>query len=437
MPDSKPPVVVIVGGGFGGLWAARALGKSPVNVVLIDRTNHHLFQPLLYQVATAGLSPADIAHPIRSVLKKQKNTSVLLDEVVDVDREKREVVTKTRRIAFDYLILATGMRNSYFGHDEWAEIAPGLKSIDDATAVRTQILLAFEKAEMAATAEEQQRLLTFAIIGGGATGVELAGAIAELGKQALRRDFRRIDPGKTRVILIEGSGRILEAFEPSTSESAKKSLEHMGVEVRTDTRVTNLEEGKVFFRTSRKLGDQTLTEEGVLEVGTTLWAAGVRATPVAEWLKLPAEMVERSGKVKVTPFCTLADDDRIFVVGDAMTLPGEDGKPLPGVCQTAMQQGDYVADRIDTLTAEMVPTEPFKYNDRGNMATIGRKSAVAEIGRAKFAGFIAWMLWLFIHIMYLIGFDTKLRVLIQWAWAYIVWGKGARLITGSGRSFAK
>lgn len=437
MPDSKPPVVVIVGGGFGGLWAARALGKSPVNVVLIDRTNHHLFQPLLYQVATAGLSPADIAHPIRSVLKKQKNTSVLLDEVVDVDREKREVVTKTRRIAFDYLILATGMRNSYFGHDEWAEIAPGLKSIDDATAVRTQILLAFEKAEMAATAEEQQRLLTFAIIGGGATGVELAGAIAELGKQALRRDFRRIDPGKTRVILIEGSGRILEAFEPSTSESAKKSLEKMGVEVRTDTRVTNLEEGKVFFRTSRKLGDQTLTEEGVLEVGTTLWAAGVRATPVAEWLKLPAEMVERSGKVKVTPFCTLPDDDRIFVVGDAMTLPGEDGKPLPGVCQTAMQQGDYVADRIETLTAEMVPTEPFKYNDRGNMATIGRKSAVAEIGRAKFAGFIAWMLWLFIHIMYLIGFDTKLRVLIQWAWAYIVWGKGARLITGSGRSFAK
>lgn len=424
---------MIVGGGFGGLWAARALGRSPVDVVVIDRTNHHVFQPLLYQVATAGLSPADIAHPIRSVLKKQKNTRVLLDEVIDVDRETREVVTPSRRIKFDYLILATGMRNSYFGHDDWAEIAVGLKSIDDATWIRRQILLAFEKAEMAESSSEQQKLLTFAIIGGGPTGVELAGAIAELGRRALRRDFRRINPENTRVVLIEGGSRVLEAFDPSLSEAAKKSLEHMGVEVRLDTRVTDLKPGEVQCRKAMTVGQHVTHEDQSLYAGTILWAAGVRATPVAEWLDLPEEMVDRAGRVKVTPACTLPDDDRIYVIGDAMTLTAENGKPLPGVCQTAMQQGDFVAARIETYLAEMIPTERFVYRDRGNMATIGRKSAVAEIGRAKFGGFIAWVLWLFIHIMYLIGFDTKLRVLIEWAWAYIVWGKGARLITGDDR----
>lgn len=424
---------MIVGGGFGGLWAAKKLGSAPVKVVLIDRTNHHLFQPLLYQVATAGLSPADIAHPIRSILKKNANTTVLLDEVTGVDRKSREVITKTRRVAFDYLILATGMQTSYFGHDEWEQHAVGLKTVDDATWIRRQILLAYERAEMAIDPREQEKLLTFLIVGGGATGVEMAGAIAELGRHALRRDFRRINPSKTRVLLIEGSDRVLEAFEPSTSEAALESLRAMGVEVRLNTRVTEVAENWVRFRESQQVGSHTTFEDGVLEAGTVIWAAGVRATPVAEWLNLPEEQVDRAGRVRVTPTCSLPDDDRIYIVGDAMTLPGPNGRPLPGVCQTAMQQGAFVARRIEDFVAEMVPTSPFEYNDRGNMATIGRTKAVAEIGRARFSGFIAWLLWLFIHIMYLIGFDTKLRVLIEWAWAYIVWGKGARLITGDDR----
>lgn len=424
---------MIVGGGFGGLWAAKELGRAPVDVVLIDRTNHHLFQPLLYQVATAGLSPADIAHPIRSILKKFKNTAVLLDTVIGVDRESREVVTATRRVKFDYLIIATGMKTAYFGHDEWEEKAPGLKSIDDATWIRREILLAFEKAEMAVAAEEKQRLLTFAIVGGGATGVELAGAIAELGRRALVKDFRHIDPALTRVILIEGSDRMLEAFPVELSTAAQKSLERMGVEVRLNTRVTDVQNGQIATRTTRQLGNQVLTEEGLQEAGTVVWAAGVKATAAGDWLGLPPDMMDRAGRVKVTPQCTLPDDDSIYVIGDVMTLAGPNGKPLPGVCQTAMQQGTFAANRIQDYVAQFVPTLPFVYQDRGNMATIGRRSAVAEIGRAHFSGFIAWILWLFIHIMYLIGFDTKLRVLIEWAWAYIVWGKGARLITGDDR----
>lgn len=424
---------MIVGGGFGGLWAARALKSAPVKVILVDRTNHHLFQPLLYQVATAGLSPADIAHPIRSVLKKSKNTTVLLDEVVGIDRDSREVITKERRIAYDYLVLATGMRNSYFGHDEWAEHAIGLKTIDDATAIRRKILLAFERAEMSEDPAEQEQLLTFAIIGGGPTGVEMAGAIAELGRHALRRDFRRINPSRTRVILLEGADRVLESFHPETSDAALKSLERMGVEVRLNTMVTDLEENLIRYQVRRKIGSHVATEDGNISAGTIIWAAGVRATPVAEWLDTPEEQVDRAGKVRVTPTCNLPGDDRIFVIGDAMTLADEGGKPLPGVCQTAMQQGDYVARRIENFVAKMVPTEAFVYRDKGNMATIGRKSAVAEIGRARFSGILAWFLWLFIHIMYLVGFDTKLRVLIEWAWAYVIWAKGARLITGSER----
>ncbi len=429
MANQSAPVVVIVGGGFGGLWAARALRKSQVNVVLIDRTNHHLFQPLLYQVATAGLSPADIAHPIRSVLKRQRNTRVILDEVIGIDRESREVITATRRFQFDYLILATGMVNSYFGHDDWHEIAFGLKSLDDATWIRRQILLAFEKAEMAESPAEQQRLLTFAIIGGGPTGVELSGAIAELGRRALRRDFRRINPENTRVVLVEGSSRILEAFDPALSKAAQKGLEDMGVEVKLDTRVTDVKPGQVFCR-------HTSSTEETLEVGTILWAAGVKATPIADWLGLAPEATDRLSRVKVTPFCTLPDDERIYVIGDAMTLPDQNGKPLPGVCQTAMQQGTYVATLIENSLAQRASAGPFRYVDRGNMATIGRKSAVAEIGRARLSGFLAWLMWLFIHIIYLIGFDTKLRVFLEWAWSYIFWRKGARLITGDDRKEA-
>lgn len=434
MGESELPVVVIVGGGFGGLWVARTLRSSPVRVILIDRTNHHLFQPLLYQVATAGLSPADIAHPIRSILKKNKNTTVLLDTVIGVDREKREVITESRRVQFDFLILATGMQNSYFGHDDWAEHAVGLKTIDDATWIRRQVLLAYEKAEMAIDPAEQKKLLTFAIIGAGPTGVEMAGAIAELGRHALKKDFRRINPDKTRVVLMEGSGRVLETFHESTSQAALESLDNMGVEVKLNTRVTDVKDGLVSYRVANAVSENHTTyEEGQLVAGTILWAAGVKATPVGTWLGLAPELMDRAGRVRVTPTCSLPDDDHIFVVGDVMTMMGPNDKPLPGVCQTAMQQGDYVARRIEDFIAQMVPTAPFVYKDLGNMATIGRKSAVAEIGRARFKGLIAWFMWLFIHIMYLVGFDTKLRVLIEWAWAYIAWGKGARLITGDDR----
>lgn len=430
MAPSETPVVVIVGGGFGGLWAARALKNAPVKVILIDRTNHHLFQPLLYQVATAGLSPADIAHPIRSILKKSKNTTVLLDVVTGIDRENREVITESRRVKFDYLIIATGMKNSYFGHDDWADHAAGLKTVDDATWIRREILLAFEKAEMSHDPEEQRRLLTFAVIGGGPTGVEMSGAIAELGRHALRRDFRRIQPEKTRVVLLEGGNRVLEAFHPETSEAACRSLESMGVEIKLNSRVVDLQDGLVVYQTSQDVGGHTTHEPGSFEAGTVIWAAGVRATPVGDWLGLPADLMDRAGRVRVTPTCNLPDDSSIYVIGDVMTLAGADGRPLPGVCQTAMQQGTYAARRIEDFVAGLVPTSPFEYKDKGNMATIGRKSAVAEIGRARFSGLVAWFLWLGIHIIYLIGFDTKLRVLIEWAWAYIVWGKGARLITG-------
>jgi NADH dehydrogenase len=305
-----------------------------------------------------------------------------------------------------------------------------LKSIDDATWIRREILLAFEQAEMSRDPAEQQKLLTFAVIGGGPTGVEMSGAIAELGRHALRKDFRRIRPEKTRVVLLEGGERVLEAFHPDTSLAACRSLERMGVEVKLNSRVTDLKEGLVTYQTARKVGDHTTYEASSLEAGTVIWAAGVKATPVGDWLSLPPELLDRIGRVKVTPTCTLPDDDRIYVIGDVMTLNDAEGKPLPGVCQTAMQQGTYAARRIEDFVAELAPNTPFVYKDKGNMATIGRKSAVAEIGRARFAGLIAWFMWLGIHIIYLIGFNTKLRVLIEWAWAYIVWRKGARLITG-------
>lgn len=459
----KRPTVVIVGGGFGGLWTARALRKAPVRVILVDRLNHHVFQPLLYQVATAGLSPADIAQPIRSILRGQPNLEVLLAEVVGVDTESKEVLlgrdrapsppehptTGTpehpllspqhpapntqhlpRTLPYDFLILATGVRHSYFGHDDWERFAPGLKTLDDATAMRSRILIAFERAESAESKETQAAWLTFVVVGGGPTGVELAGAIAEIAFRSMAKDFDHIDPKQARIILIEAGPRLLPAFPIELSEATSASLGKMGVEVQTSVSVKNLSEGRVE------------TSDGAIEARTVLWAAGNLATPVAKWLDTKAD---RMGRVLVEPDCSVPGQPEVFVIGDAMTLPGPDGQPLPGVAQVAMQQGDYVARAIASRISLPNPSlifaaqkrgrglTPFRYRDKGVMATIGRRQAVCVIGGRQFRGFLAWFLWLTIHIWYLIGFRNKLLVLIQWAWSYLTFQRGARLITGLGR----
>ena len=408
------PRVVIVGAGFGGLSAAKALAGTAFEITLIDRHNYHLFQPLLYQVATAGLSPADIAAPIRGILGGQKNITVVLAAVSGIDTARSEVLAEGRRIPFDFLVLATGAQHAYFGHDDWAPYAPGLKTIDDATYLRRRILLAFERAEAEPDPAERKRLLSFVVVGGGPTGVEMAGAIAELANRALASDFHNIDPRSARVILVEAGPRLLAPFDPALSERASRSLQQLGVEVRVGAAVTGCSCAAVF------LGDERI------DTRTVMWAAGVMASPAGAWLGVDTD---RAGRVKVGGDLSVPGLPNIFVIGDTAFAPGADGKPLPGVAPVAKQQGKYVADVLGARVKAHA-TEAFHYRDFGSMATIGRKSAVAELGRIKLSGFAAWLLWCLAHIYFLIGFRSRFSVALNWGWNYITFQRGSRLITG-------
>jgi len=404
--------VVIVGAGFGGLSAAKALAGSAFDVTVIDQHNYHLFQPLLYQVATAGLSPADIASPIRGILAGAPNVSVILGRVSGIDTVLREVIADGRRVPYDTLILATGAQHAYFGHGDWAAHAPGLKTIDDATYIRRRILLAFEKTET--DPAERARLLNFVIVGGGPTGVEMAGAIAELANRALAKDFRAIDPRSARIILVEAAPRLLTPFDPPLSDAARKSLEQLGVEVRTGAPVTALDEAGVSIGSER------------IETRTVVWAAGVMASPAGQWL---GAETDRAGRVKVAPDLSVPGHRDVFVIGDTAALNDANGYPLPGVAPVAKQQGQYLAKLLLARQAgKTLP--PFRYRDYGILATIGRKRAVIQMGRFKLTGFLAWVLWSVAHIYFLIGFRNRFVVALNWLWNYVTFQRGTRLITG-------
>jgi NADH dehydrogenase len=407
------PRVVIIGAGFGGLSAARQLAGAPFEVTVVDQHNYHLFQPLLYQVATAALSPADIASPIRAILHRQDNFNVMLAKVSGVDLVCSGVIAEHRWLPFDYLVVATGAENAYFGHD-WASYAPGLKSIDDATYLRRRILLAFERAENESDPDERRRLLNFVVIGGGPTGVEMAGAIAELAKRSLAKDFHSIDPRCARVILIEAAPRLLTPFDASLSEAARVALEQLGVEVRLAAGVTDCDCFGVTIGAER------------IETRTIVWGAGVKASPAAEWLGAECD---RAGRVKVEADLSVPGRPNIFAIGDVALAFGEDGKPLPGVASVAKQQGQYVAKALIARANGRMPP-PFRYRDYGTLATIGRKRAVAQLGRMKLSGFLAWLLWSVAHIYFLIGFRNRLVVAMNWAWNYLTFQRGTRLITG-------
>ena len=411
--DPVPPRVVIIGAGFGGLEAAKHLGNKPVRVTVIDRTNYHLFQPLLYQVATAALSPADIAAPIRGILSKYENIDVILAEAQGVDIEARVVHIAEGSIPYDYLIIATGSRHSYFGHDEWEKIAPGLKSLEDAVEIRRRILLAFEFAEKTTDPEARAAAMNFVIIGGGPTGVEMAGAIAEIARETLAKDFRHIDPSTARVILVEGDKRVLSSYPEDLSAKALEQLKELGVEVITGTHAQNLT-------------DQGLEVAGkFIPCRVKIWAAGNTASFVGKTLGLP---VDRVGRVIVQEDLTIPSHPEVQVIGDLANFTSKDGKPLPGVSAVAIQQGRHAAKNILHMVAGARP-QRFYYWDKGSMATIGRNRAVADLNFIHFSGFLAWLTWLFVHILYLVGFRNRVAVLFQWAWAYLTFNKGARLIT--------
>ncbi len=412
-PPQRRPRIVIIGAGFGGLSAAKRLVHASCDVTVVDQHNYHLFQPLLYQVATAALSPGEISAPIRGILRSQKNASVILAKVSAVDVAGSAVIAEGRRLPFDYLIVATGAEHAYFGHD-WASHAPGLKTIDDATYLRRRILLAFERAETEPDAHERRRLLNFVVVGGGATGVEMAGAIAELAKRALASDFRSIDPRSARIILLEAGPRLLSSFDADLSDKAKRSLEQLGVEVRLLAAVSDCDCASVSIGPER------------IETRTIVWAAGVKASPAAEWL---AAEHDRAGRVKVMADLSVPGHPDIFVIGDAAAAFGSDGEPLPGVAPVAKQQGRYVADLLITrLEGKKLPA--FRYRDFGALATIGRKKAVAQLGKLKISGLAAWLLWSLAHIYFLIGFRNRLAVALNWGWNYLTFQRGARLITG-------
>jgi len=412
------PHVIVVGGGFGGLNAARALAGRPVRVTLLDRRNHHLFQPLLYQVATAALNASDIAAPLRSVLRRARNVTVLLAEVQRVELAARRLTLDRGEIDYDALILAAGAGHSYFGHEDWEAFAPSLKTLEDALEIRRRVLLAYEAAEREADGAEQQALLTFVVVGGGPTGVELAGALAEISRQTIARDFRVIDPTRARILLIEGGARVLAAFPESLSERARRSLERIGVEVRTGAIVTRVTADAVW------LGSEQIRAR------TVLWAAGVAASPLAGTLGVP---LDRAGRVPVEADLSIPGHPEVFVIGDMSVSRDPSGAPLPGLAPVAIQQGRRAADNVLRRLSGQ-PTLAFRYRDRGTMATIGRAAAVAVIGGVQLSGLIAWLAWLFVHILFLIGFRNRLLVLFEWAWAYVSWQRGARLITRPWRS---
>ena len=412
---SAKPKVIIIGGGFGGLWAAKALANKAVEVTLIDRKNHHVFQPLLYQVATAVLSPGEIAQPIRRILGKYKNIKVILGEAVAFDKENSEVILGDgARVKYDYLIVAGGARHSYFGHDDWEAAAPGLKTLEDAVEIRRRVLLAFELAERDAYLTGEQRQLNFVVVGGGPTGVELAGAIADIARQALAKDFKAIDTRKAHVTLFEGSDRVLGTFAEELSISAKRQLEQIGVEVRLNSFVTEIEPGRV------KVG------EDWIDCDVVLWATGVAASPMGKALGVE---IDKAGRVFVEKDLSLKGFPNLFVIGDMASLLQENGEPIPGVSPAAMQMGTATAKNI-LADIKGKPRENFTYWDKGTMATIGRSKAIAEAAGMKFKGFIAWLMWLFLHVFFLIGFRNRLSVMFSWFWAYLTRERSARLITG-------
>ena len=412
---TKRPTVVIVGAGFGGLTAARKLAAAPVETVVIDRRNHHVFQPLLYQVATAALTPSQIASPIRTILRGRRNLRVVLGEVSGVDLERREVILPDRVQPYDYLVLATGAMHAYFGHEEWSEDAPGLKSLEDAIGVRRRVLLAFERAELERDEAERRRLLTFVVVGAGPTGVEMAGAIAELAKRALSTDFQHIRTAMARVVLVEAGPRVLPAFSERLSSYAMRALGKLGVEVQLGKAVSGVDAGGV------DLGGERL------EASTVVWAAGVRASPAARWIGADAD---HAGRVRVRPDLSIEGHPEVFVIGDAALVRDETGRPVPGVAPSAKQEGAFVAKAIAAATAGADRPARFRYRDQGMLATIGRKAAVAAFGRFEVTGFLAWLLWSAAHIYFLIGFRNRLVVSIDWLWSYFTYERGSRLITG-------
>jgi NADH:ubiquinone reductase (H+-translocating) len=406
------PRVVILGAGFAGLETAKALHRAPVEITIIDRRNYHCFQPLLYQVATASLSPADIACPVRHILRSQKNTTVFMTEVIGIAKEARIVQTQAQAIPFDFLVVATGATHAYFGHDDWAPFAPGLKRIEDATRIRRSILSAFENAELARDEVERRRLLTFVIIGGGPTGVEMAGAIAEVARQTLARDFRHIDPRTTRCVLIEAGPRLLPGFSEQNSNYAHDALTKMGVEVMTSSLVTGCDEQGVNLPNRR------------IDAGAIIWAAGVTASPAAVWLSAEHD---RAGRVIVRPDLSLPGYENIFVIGDTASVQ-HDGRPVPGLAPAAKQMGDYVAALIVArLSGRSLP--PFRYRHQGDLATVGRRAAVVEFGPVRLTGLIGWLFWSVVHIYFLIGLRNRMVVATNWLWDYVTFQRGARLIT--------
>jgi len=405
--------VVIIGGGFGGIAAARALKRAPVRLTMIDRRNHHLFQPLLYQVATAALNPSDIASPIRRILSRQRNASVILGEAISIETAKQIVQLADGEVAYDYLIVADGATHSYFGHEEWQGAAPGLKTVEDALEIRRRVLVAYEAAEREIDANEITNWMTFVIIGAGPTGVEMAGALAEISRRVLERDFRRIDPGRARIILIEAGPRVLPAMSKESSKSARRQLERLGVEVITDSPVTAVD-------------DRSVTHGGTrTETRTVIWAAGVAASTLGA--SLGAEL-DRAGRVIVNQDLSVKGADGVFVIGDLAAIES-DGKPVPGLSPAAMQEGRHAAKNVARIIRGE-PTLPFRYWDKGTLATIGKAAAVGDIGKLRVSGLVAWLMWLFVHIFFLIGFRNRFIVIVEWAWTYIRNDRGARLITG-------
>jgi NADH dehydrogenase len=423
MADTLPRVVII-GGGFGGLAAAKALAKAPVAVTLIDRRNHHLFQPLLYQVATAALNPSDIAWPIRSILRSQRNCQVLLAEVVSIDTAAREVVLRDGRVPYDGLILATGATHSWFGNDSWAPYAPGLKTIEDALLIRRRMLLAYEAAERETDPARRRAWLTFVVVGAGPTGAEMSGALAEIAREVLRRDFRHIDPALARVVLVEAGDRVLPSYTAPISERARQRLLEMGVEVLLSRRVVGVDEGGVSLAALASSGPGAPPER--LPARTVIWGAGVQGSPLARFLGAP---LDRAGRLQVAADLSVPGQACTYVVGDLAALAQESGKPVPGVAPAAQQEGRHAAKN---LLAELrgAPRAPFRYLDKGSLATLGRAAAVAEVGALRTEGFFAWLMWVFVHIATLVDFRTRLLVMIQWAYAWLRFERGARLITG-------
>ena len=415
MSNQPKPRVIVVGAGFGGLTAAQNLAHLPVQITVIDRKNHHTFQPLLYQVATAGLSPGEIAAPIRWILRGRRNIEVLLEEVLDFNLKERKVITNEAVLPYDYLVVAAGASHAYFGHPEWEPLAPGLKSIEDALEIRRRVLLAFELAERQAACGKPEFPLNFVVVGGGPTGTELAGTLAEICRHVLSREFQAIKPERARILLLEGGPRVLATYSPELSQKAKEQLERLGVEVRTSSVVTKIEPGAVW------VGDQRISAQVVL------WAAGVSASPLGRKLGVP---VDRAGRVLVEPDLSIPGHPEVFVIGDLATLHDENDKPLPGVAPVAIQQGRWLAKTI-ARDLEHQPRRRFRYHDKGSLATIGRAAGVAQFPKFSLSGYLAWLAWLFIHVFFLIGFRNRITVMLQWAWSYFTYERGARLITGN------